>query len=336
MQQGPDNPHDRFFLMMARDPPSIEVLIQGQLPAEMLATVVPGSLELMPSSFVDAVLGRSEADVVYQLRLNMPDGDERAAYAFLLFEHKSAPDRLTPLQLLRYQMRIWENWLERSKGLPLPPILSIVVHQGPPAWPYRATLQALLQPLPEGLRAIVPDFQYVVIDLATIDDDALPPHRRLRPMLLALKYARRRDLEQKLPAIIDGLPPLTKMEIQQTLTYLVANRVGVPAAAIAAALRTSMNRSGIDTMGIEVLLRELGIESREDGLKEGLEQGLEQGLAQAQRRSLTKLLTRRFGLLPAAVLERIEAAEVTELDSWFDAGLEGADLASLFPEVNVG
>jgi hypothetical protein len=37
-----------------------------------------------------------------------------------------------------------------------------------------------------------------------------------------------------------------------------------------------------------------------------------------QRRLLLKQLRQRFGDLPAAVVHRIEAADSTQLDGWFD------------------
>ena len=40
------------------------------------------------------------------------------------------------------------------------------------------------------------------------------------------------------------------------------------------------------------------------------------GERKAERRVLLKLLRKRFGELPAAVVARIEAAEVPELDAW--------------------
>ncbi len=48
----------------------------------------------------------------------------------------------------------------------------------------------------------------------------------------------------------------------------------------------------------------------------GERRGERRGERNAERRVLLKLLRLRFGELPAAVVARIEAAEVPELDVW--------------------
>ena len=54
-------------------------------------------------------------------------------------------------------------------------------------------------------------------------------------------------------------------------------------------------------------------------------EGKEEGKAE----DLTRLLTRRFGPLPARALARIGAAPITQLDTWLDGVLDTASLAEL-------
>jgi hypothetical protein len=51
-------------------------------------------------------------------------------------------------------------------------------------------------------------------------------------------------------------------------------------------------------------------------IERGRNDGERNGERKAERRVLLKLLRLRFGELPAAVVARIEAAEVTDLDVW--------------------
>ncbi len=55
---------------------------------------------------------------------------------------------------------------------------------------------------------------------------------------------------------------------------------------------------------------------RQDGELKGQREGERRGERRAERRVLLKLLRLRFGELPAAVVARVEAAEVPELDLW--------------------
>ena len=52
------------------------------------------------------------------------------------------------------------------------------------------------------------------------------------------------------------------------------------------------------------------------GRRDGRRDGRREGEREAERRVLLKQLRLRFGELPAAVVARIEAAEVPELDVW--------------------
>ena len=52
------------------------------------------------------------------------------------------------------------------------------------------------------------------------------------------------------------------------------------------------------------------------GRRDGERTGERRGERNAERRVLLKLLRLRFGELPAAVIARVEAAEVPELDVW--------------------
>jgi len=76
----------------------------------------------------------------------------------------------------------------------------------------------------------------------------------------------------------------------------------------------------------------------EKGLEQGLEQGLEkgrelgvrEGIEKGEALLLQRLLARRFGLLPDAVLQRISNASSTELELWGDRVLDAASLDDVF------
>lgn len=83
------------------------------------------SLELTGDSVVDSSLRRHVSDLVYRVDL-LSDGGP--AYLYLLFEHKSHPDVLVALQLLRYMSRLWERMLDQGHKPPLPPVVPLVFY----------------------------------------------------------------------------------------------------------------------------------------------------------------------------------------------------------------
>jgi hypothetical protein len=60
--------------------------------------------------------------------------------------------------------------------------------------------------------------------------------------------------------------------------------------------------------------------------QEGLQEGLQVGKAEL----LSRLLTGRFGDLPASVEERIQSATIAQIDGWFDCGLVAKSLDEVF------
>ena len=112
--------------------------------------------------------------------------DGPPAYVYVLFEHKSYPDPLTPFQLLRYLVRIWEQEL-RQGAESLTPVIPLVVYHGLRAWPVGEHFGALFAG-PEPLRAYWPEFRFQVYDLSAYGDEEIRGAALLQGMLLLLKY----------------------------------------------------------------------------------------------------------------------------------------------------
>jgi hypothetical protein len=79
-------------------------------------------------------------------------------------------------RVLTYVQRIWDAVLRAEpKRASLPPVVTIVVHHGEGGWSAPRRLHDLVEGLrdhPE-LRRYVPDFEMLVDDLASADDEAL-------------------------------------------------------------------------------------------------------------------------------------------------------------------
>jgi len=70
----------------------------------------------------------------------------------------------------------------------------------------------------------------------------------------------------------------------------------------------------------------------EKGIQEGIQQGIQQGMLSGERQMLTRQLTRRFGPLPAAVLQQLEQANTDQLERWADKILDAPTLEDVFAE----
>ena len=66
------------------------------------------------------------------------------------------------------------------------------------------------------------------------------------------------------------------------------------------------------------------------GIERGIEKGIEQGIEKGEALVLQKLLTKRFGTLPRALVIAISAASATQIDVWVDRVLDAASLEDVF------
>ena len=88
-------------------------------------------------------------------------------------EHQTTVDKSMPLRLLEYQTAIMRAW-QKSNGLPVPPVLALVFHQGPEGWNAAREFAGILA-LPEdrNLRRLladyIPSFRYALLDLPRHD-----------------------------------------------------------------------------------------------------------------------------------------------------------------------
>src|SRR5690606_23181049 len=145
---------------------------QHFLPAPIAKSIDWTTLERREGSFIDETLNERASDLLFKVNWkNQP------LFLHCLFEHQSQPDPLMPLRMLRYMLRIWDQYLsDGQQTLPLPAILPIVLHQNHKSWNTHckfSELFSLSSPKTTLLRPYLPDFCFHLIDLAEFPFDEL-------------------------------------------------------------------------------------------------------------------------------------------------------------------
>ena len=69
---------------------------------------------------------------------------------------------------------------------------------------------------------------------------------------------------------------------------------------------------------------------------EGRVEGRAEGRVEGEAKSLTRLLERRFGPLPAAIKSRVDRADLKQLDAWVDRVLDVKSLDAMFGATKQG
>ena len=178
--------HDAYFQKICKDRENANALLRDNLPEEITALFSSDLPKEIPGTFFDERLSRYLSDILFQVKLK--NGSD--AYIYALVEHKSSPDALAPLQLLRYMTRVWADWTrdKKNKGKSLPIIIPLLFYHGQKRWTIPTSFAPLFGDLPEILQPYIPNFTYELTDLGEIDDQNLSADKRLAALLRPMKY----------------------------------------------------------------------------------------------------------------------------------------------------
>jgi predicted transposase YdaD len=213
-------------------------------------------------------------------------------------ELQSAGDAEMPLRMAEYFLLIYRHWRA--------PVLQQVLYvgQGP-------------NTLADTLVVSRLNLSYDVVDIRDIDCRELLASPSLEDNLLAL-LCRIHDEAEAVGVVLGKVADLDENKRRDALERL---EILCSLRPLKAALQSEVERMPI-TLNLKEnpFFQEAFAEGEERGRKEGEErgrqQGREEGRVEGEHRFLSKLLERRFGPLPEAIMERLKTAEPAELERW--------------------
>jgi hypothetical protein len=98
-------PHDSVFRRIFGVPANAASQLRAILPPDLAARLDLTRLAPVPGSFVDEALRWRHSDVLFTAPL-----DGRDAFVYVLVEHQSSDDPLMAFRVLRYIVRIWDQY----------------------------------------------------------------------------------------------------------------------------------------------------------------------------------------------------------------------------------
>jgi predicted transposase/invertase (TIGR01784 family) len=334
-----NSPHDRFFKAVFGRTVVAAEFLERYLPTTAAQALNWKTLRTAKDSFLDPELALHPADLLYAVDLR----DGGPGYVHVLFEHKSYVESRIGLDLLRYRVRIWEQWLNAGNSGRLPVVVPVVVYHGAATWRVSRQFADEVEEAP-ALRAYVPACVYHLIDLSGYQDDELRGAVMLHTALLTLKYIFRDELRERLPEILGLLRDLAQssmgLDYVRTLLRYLAQAASIDRLS-GDELRQAVTQtlSGGDELMLTIAEQweqqatERGIQK---GIQRGIQKGIEKGIEQGEARLLKQLLTWRFGSLPAWAEARLAGAEPARLETWAKRVLDAQTLDAVFVEGNEG
>ncbi|MDC0741492.1 Rpn family recombination-promoting nuclease/putative transposase [Polyangium mundeleinium] len=328
-------PHDALFKWAFSQREHAVGLLRAALPRELADVIDWGTLRLEQGSFVDRALRHRHGDLVFSARIR-----GKTVYFHALVEQQRDVDPLMVFRMGVYMFRLWEQLVRDEPALKeLPPIIPIVVHHSEAGWTAATAFQDLV-PMDATVRPrlspFVPQFELRLIDLGggragDLVERALTALGQV--VLWCLSVAGddarfEREIErigQALDEVLlakDGLAALGVL-----LRYLAATHQRIGAEKVGEILESATGSEVRD-----VIITWLD-KVEERGRVEGRMEGRVEGRMEGQARLLRKLLTARFGALPASARTKIADADEATLSRWGVRLLTAETLDEVFGEV---
>jgi hypothetical protein len=304
---------------------------------EVLGDIADGFVceqrELLPGDFPLEDWRHRESDLLFRIPYRTPE-ETVPVFVCVLLEHQSRQDPLMLLRTLVYVVLYWEREWKAWEALPAPrpplrltPVVPIVFHTGKKAWRKHRELAELLGG-PELLRQYAPSWHPLFLDLA-----GKTPAELLQAAgawLNALALVRADDeeaeafralLEQVLRRL-EGLAERDRVRWYELMRFALVWALyrrpppeREPLIAAAQASQTNVARQK-EVQAVSMTIAEaLKAEGKAEGIAEGKAEGIAEGEIKGKaegrldeaREMLQGLLEEKFGPVPEAVRQRIQA-----------------------------
>jgi predicted transposase YdaD len=314
--------HDALFRRVFSQPEHAAGELKLLLPTALVDRIDWSTLQTVDASAIDRDLRQLASDLLFRVEV---DGDE--AFIYLLIEHQSSSDPLMALRLLRFMVRLWDQWLGEHPGAPrVPAVVPMVVHHSASGWTAPVSFHELIALSPEALASVaaqLPSFTFLLDDLSTQAADQLGSRAMTALGRLALMCLARARHSPDLLAELRRYAELVEQVLDAPH--------GV--AAFAAVVSYILQVTDTPPQDLEGFVQQMGpkaVEAYMTGAQQLTAQaraeGRAEGQVEGQAELLLKQLRLRFGALSPEVEERVRTASVEQLDVWAERVLSAASL----------
>lgn len=318
--------HDQSYRLLFAHPEMVRDLLLGFVPGEWVQELDFDSLEKMNGSYVTDDLRSRHADAIWRVKWG-----SQWLYVYLLLEFQSTVDRFMPVRILSYTGLLYQDLIRQkalSKGRKLPRVMPIVLYNGKSRWWAPTRVSDLVDSGPPGLELFQPDQAFLLLDEGAFDLDALSPLHNLVAALFRLEHQRSlEELTQVLGLLVDWLKAPDQASLRRAFVEWLRQRLRhwAPEAKIPEMHDLQEVHDMTQTMS-DIWKEQYRQSARQEALQEGRQEGRREGRQEGEFSLLSRQLTRRFGPLPEATVNRLKHASLDELELWADRVLDAASL----------
>ena len=319
--------HDSSYKFLFSNPELVRDLIMGFIEDDWLHGLDYSTLEKVPGSYISDDFQQREDDIVWRVKVG---GDW--LYLYLLIEFQSSVDKYMALRMMVYVGLLYQDLIKRGDVLAdgrLPPILPIVLYNGSQRWTAATDVADLIPLVPGLVEQYKPRLSYLLIDESNYNDAELASLNNLVAAVFRFEHADNpaamQDLISLLIDWLDDRPDLRRMFslwIRATLMRKKNYAILLPQVD--------------DLQEIKVMLsdrlEQWALAYIAEGELKGKLEGRQEGRQEGEMLALQKLLSKRFGAIPADITRLIANAPVESIERWLDRIIDAQQLADIFKD----
>ena len=258
-------PHDALFKQFLTDPKVAKDFLETYLPDKIKNLCNFSTLKLEPGSYVEKNLRQHFSDIVYSLKISETD-----SYIYTLIEHLTTPKKLTSFTLLRYQIAIMKQHLNKGHGT-LPVVVPLLFYRGETSpYPFSTDIFDCFQDKKLAKEVFLKP--YPLIDITVIPDEELRTHKGIAILELIQKNIHKRDALEFIQDIALQVAKqfLTHDQFSSLLYYISQEGESKNFEQFYSTLADNLPNYREDIMTLAQQLEQKGLEQ---GRKEGREEG---------------------------------------------------------------
>jgi len=298
--------YDEAFMEIFSNRKIVKSLLENFVKEQWVELIDFSSMNAEKSVFKGISDSKRESDLLIKFRLKKKKPEK--LYIFILLEFQSKAEPMM-LRLLEYLSRIYKK--QKAEGKTLYPVVPVVIYNGSEKWKEKNSLIEQFSLSSKEINRYIPDFKYILIDIARFGDELLTNLKDAVSYFFLLDKTDIRKKDKAAKRIIGILRELRKedSEIFKLLGRYISELLKYKGVEI-----DTIN-DYIDDRGESMLAQSID-ELKEEGLKQGIEQerSMQEELRKQEKlETIRKMLAEGLDIKMISHISGLSIAEIEKL-----------------------
>lgn len=292
-QKNNKNSHDVFVKKAMSDKNVAREFFEANLPQDILSQVDLSTLKQEKENYFDNTLGNGIVDLIYSVNFGLDKG-----YLIALVEHQSTQDYKMPLRIMKYVLRICDDYLKKNKGGKIPLIYPILFYSGQKKYTAPLSLYSLFANSERAKEFLTKPIQ--LVESSNFQKDDIRGRNYAGLMMYFMSKIRERDIFPFLHEVIESITKISEdgdiAYIESILYYILDKADSEKVDGIFSEFKKAVTIEHSEViMTIAERLEQRGVlKGKEVGIQIGIEKGREEGKLFEKKQIAVNMLLKKL------------------------------------------